>query len=370
MSDVKTKIGWTVLLGLVGALSLELTVRIDDWAQFAVPLTAAEVSLDELSVRDSLGAHARAGTQFRQFRINALGFRGPDVSAESMADAKIVVTSGASETFGLYERAGGEWPQQLQKRLVEQCKSPVVVLNAAFAGMSLPTVRQDIAKRILPLRPHAIVYYPTPMQYVGEQLPGAATPSFDPIAPPSPWRSRATPRFRDAIKRSVPTPILDVLRVLDTRRYRAKAQVEASSTAPLDRLDAFEQDLRGLVGDLKKAGVLPLIAVHQNRFREIASPESQRFLRAWERFYPRLTGAAIVEFDRLAGERTKRVGADSGVLVVDAGSALRDANVPVFADFSHFNDAGAAIVGSGMAMAMAPGLCGTAAIGPTAGMTR
>ena len=370
MSDVKTKIGWTVLLGLVGALSLELTVRIDDWAQFAVPLTAAEVSLDELSVRDSLGAHARAGTQFRQFRINALGFRGPDVSAESMADAKIVVTSGASETFGLYERAGGEWPQQLQKRLAEQCRIPIVVHNAAFAGMSLPTVRQDIAKRILPLRPHAIVYYPTPMQYLGEELPGPATPSFDPIASPSRWRSRAIPRFRDAIKRAVPMPILDALRVLDTRRYRAQAQVQASATAPVDRLDAFERDLRGLVGDMKRAGVLPVIAVHQNRFKELSSPESQRFLRAWERFYPRLTGAAIVEFDKLAGERTKRVAADSSVIVVDAGGALRAASMPVFADFSHFNDAGAAIVGSDVAMAMAPGLCGAGAGAPTAGIAR
>jgi hypothetical protein len=359
MPNGRTRIGWIALLGLVGVSSLELTVRIDDWAQFGVPLDASEVALEELSIRDSLGVHARAGTQFRQFRINSLGFRGPDLPATLPAGTKVIVTSGASETFGLYERGGGEWPQQLRLQLARRCAQPIVVLNAAFAGMSLPTVRQDIARRILPLRPDAVVYYPTPMQYLEERLPEAAIPSLDPFTPPVRWRPRATPRFREAFKRAVPTPVLDFLRVVDTRRNRTEARVVVSSAVPMDRVDAFEEDLRGLVGDLKRAGLPAVLAVHQNRFADVSSLESQRYLRAWERFYPRYTGRTILQFDSVAAERTKRVAVDSAVLVVDARQALRSATVPVFADFSHFNDAGAAIVGGEVARELAPSLCGS-----------
>lgn len=358
MSDRLKRVAWPLFLGLIAAIALELTVRLDDWAQFRVPLAATEISLEELSVRDSLGMHARAGTQFRQFRINSWGFRGPDVPLPVPTNALTLVTSGASETFGLYERAGGEWPQQLQANLAAQCRQPIIVLNAAFAGMSLPTVRQDIERRILPLRPDVVLYYPTPMQYLFDELPKAAAPSLTAVKPPSPWRSRARPRFRDAIKRAVPAPLLDIIRVLDTRRTRSRSRVEASSTVPVDRLSAFELDLRGLVGDLRRGGVQPILVVHRNRFAEVTSVESQRFLRAWERFYPRYTGAAIRRFDDLAGERTIRVGADSGVLVVDPLAKLRASDVPVFNDFSHFNDVGAALVGAEVARRLVPQLCG------------
>ena len=232
------------------------------------------------------------------------------------------------------------------------------MLNAAFAGMSLPTVRQDIDNRILPLRPDVVAYYPTPMQYLEGKLPKATPPSMEPVVDLPRWRSRAFPRFRDAIKRSVPEPLLDLIRVVDTRRTRAASKIEAQTEFPSDRLDAFEADLRSLVGDLRGAGVRPVLVVHRNRFRETSSPESQRLLRAWERFYPRYTGEAIVEFDLNAADRTKRVGADSAILVVDPIESLRAANVPVFSDFSHFNDAGAALVGREVASRLAPVACG------------
>ena len=114
---------WTVLLLLVGLLSVEITVRIDDWAQHGVPLTEGANSLDDLMVRDSLGVHSRASTRFRQFRINSLGFRGAEVSARALDTAKVIVVSGASETFGLYESDGKEWPRQLEDSLAMRCGS-------------------------------------------------------------------------------------------------------------------------------------------------------------------------------------------------------------------------------------------------------
>ena len=151
--------------------------------------------------------------------------------------------------------------------------------------------------------------------------------------------------------------MLDLVRVLDTKRTRAQAKVEARSAVPIDRLDAFEKDLRALVGDVKRAGIEPVLVIHRNRFAEVTSAESQRFLRAWERFYPLYTGAAIRTFDDLAAERTLKVGADSGALVVDPLMALRSSAVPAFADFTHYNDAGAVLVAAEVAGKLAPQLC-------------
>lgn len=350
---VERMLGGAVAL-ITAALVLEATVRLDDWAQFGVPLTAPAVSLDELSVQDSLGFHARPNSEFRQFRINNLGFRGPDISSNELR-RPLIVTAGASETFGLYEKAGKEWPRQLADSLAH-CGPAPTVLNAAFAGMSLPTVYADYDRRLKGLAPEVVIYYPTPMQYLYEKAPEPAEIRTGPVPSLSVWRSRALPRFRDAAKRSVPAPLLDLLRRLDTYRTRSKYAVSAKNRVEDTRADRYEADLRKLVGRYRSGGATPVLVVHGNRFDETTSVESKRFLIAWERFYPAYTGQAIVAYDSVAAERTHRVGRDSSLLVIDARASLRK-NPESFADFSHFADTGSAILAGAVARGLAPLVC-------------
>lgn len=352
-------VAWTVGSAVVAALTLEATVRIDDWAQFGVPLSSPAIGIDELAVRDSLGFHARAGTAFRQYRVNALGFRGPEVP--NVSDGRpIVITAGASETFGLYEKAGKEWPRQFADSLAA-CGARVHVLNAAFAGMSLPTVQQDFERRLAPFRPKMVLYYPTPMQYLVGTNPKPAEPLPGAVAPLPRWRSRALPRFRDAVKRGIPQPVLDIMRKVDTWRTRSRTGVSAKPAVESARLDAFEAGLRRIVGAYRAAGAQPVLLVHANRFTDTTSVESRRLLTAWERFYPAYTGTAIVRFDWEAAERTKRVARDSGIVVVDPRAALLK-TPGAFSDFSHFNDAGAAVVGGLAARSVAGQWCSTTAV--------
>jgi hypothetical protein len=355
------------LLGVAAAVlaavfSLELTVRVDDWAQFGVPLSAPAIGIEELAIRDSLGFHARAGTAFRQFHINSQGFRGPELKTLDTS-SYLVVTAGASETFGLYETAGKEWPRQFADSLAG-CAANVQVANAAFAGMSLPTVRQDFERRVSRYSPDMVVYYPTPMQYLYDLTPSAAPPTNDVAPPLSSLRSRALPRFRDAAKRGMPQPALDLLRRLDMWRARSATGSQARNEVEPERLAIFERDLRELVGAYRAAGAVPVLVVHANRFADTTSVESRRLLAAWERFYPRYTGLAIVRFDRLAAERTIRVAKDSGLVAVDPRAELL-ATQGAFNDFSHFNDAGSAVIGGMAARAVAPIICSPAAVPPT-----
>ena len=134
--------------------------------------------------------------------------------------------------------------------------------------------------------------------------------------------------------------------------------VVPSVLAPNDRLDAYDTALRSFIGRARSAGTEPVLVVHRNRFRDTTSVDERRWLRAWERFYPRYTGGAILAFDDSAASRTTALAGDSSVVVVDPLPALVPLGKRAFADFSHFTDLGAAAVGGVTARRIAAPLCG------------
>lgn len=342
-------------VGLValGLLALEATVRLDDWARFDVPPSSGATSLDDMLVHDTLGQHARPNAIYKQFRINARGFRGEEIPDSVLARREIVFTSGASETFGLYETKDQEWPQQMADSLRDSCSGrTITVLNAAFAGMTLPTVIQDVRLRLLPLRPAAIVYYPTPTQYLYGRIPTATPPGGASPQELSAWSPRAPSRLRDALKRAIPQPIIEGLRRMDTRRARSSGETPFANV-PVERLDTMEAHLRSLVGEIRQGGAQAVLALPTNRFGDTSAVEERRFLRSWERLTPKATGDILLRFGQLANERIRKVAADSGVPLVDATVALRRDSPAFYADFAHFTDRGAAVLGGATAAQLA-----------------
>ena len=354
---VRSRLGRTVVaVAAVGACVLagfEITVRFDDWARFGVPLWSPATNLEELFVRDTDGGHARPGAAWRQFRINALGFRGPEYHPSLDRKGLLVVTAGASETFGLYESPGREWPQQLADSLRALCsETPVTVLNAAFAGMSLPTVIQDLRLRVLPLHPKVVVYYPTPSQYLEGWPPRATPPALGHAPPLDPWRSRALPRIRDAVKRTIPQFVLDFLRRAATSRRAAR--VTPFDSVPPDRLDSLETQLRTLIGVVRHGGAELVVGIHQNRFADTSSVGERRWLRAWQFQIPKATAPILLQMERLAADRVRRAASDSGVPVFDPKLSSRPDHAALFADYLHFTDSGAAIMARSAAAQVAP----------------
>lgn len=359
---------WTTALMVVIVVTIEATVRVDDWAQYDTPVFDPSIAMGELFVQDSVGAHARANTHYRRFRVNNLGMRGSDISDVTLSAGQVVVTSGASETFGLYERQGGEWPQQLRDKLDRHCNSPVIVLNSAFAGMTMPTVQQDLRNRVRPLHPRLVVYYPTPMQYLGSSLPHATEPSKVTPTRLSPWRSRAAPRITEAINQQIwwplneavsASPVAGMLRLIKGKIVMKLPVVAPARTAtfPSDRLDAYELDLRKLIGEARSQGMQIALVQHSHRFRDTLSVQDRKWLRSWEFFYPTVTGQVLITFSDSAAMRGRQVALDSTIILVDPRPALRLLGDSAFHDFSHFTDLGASTVGSVVADAVAPSLC-------------
>lgn len=331
---------------LFAPLAFEGTVRLDDWVRFGVPFSSGATNVMDLRVDDAQGRHARPSAAYRKFRINSLGFRGPEVSTEELASRPLVVVSGASESFGLYESVGREWPRQLADSLALRCAAPPpTVLNAALAGMSLPTVLQDVERRVLPLGPELVVYYPQPAQYLFEKVPQAARIDRE-SAPLSPWRLRSYARLREEFKGMVPAALLDYNRRRQTAQLRSGGE-ELFPALPVPRLDSLDAHLRSLVGLVRRGGSEIALVIPRHRLSDTITVSEQRWLRAWELILPKATGALILAFTDSAEARIRMIAADSSVRLVDPPFPTGPERILFFADPNHFTDRGAALMASG-----------------------
>ena len=350
-------------LAILFVAAAEVTCRVEERVRYGTPLLSRAAAYDDLMVVDADGAHGRPNVHFGKWRMNAVGTRGPEVAAAKPAGVLRIVAVGASETFGLYESAGQEYPRQLEDTLrargvAGMCggRGGVAVLNAALAGMSLPTIAQDVETRLRRLSPDVVVIYPTPTGYLDNALPRPRAPQPG-AAPPLPatraFRLRFVDRIRNQPKAILPAAVLTWLRRRDTERARAAVVGARFTTVPADRMAAYEADLRRVVGAVRAIGAEPVLGTHANAFMR-GGPIDAALLASWERFYPRTTGPTLIAFESAARTVTERVARDSAAAVADIAARLsREPSRSAFVDFSHFTDHGAAVTAAVVAEATA-----------------
>lgn len=347
-----SRVAWVTMLACVVLLAVEFTVRVEDLLQYGISLRSPYRSQSELVVRDSLGIHGRPAAAFEKWRLNSLGLRGPEAAVEKETGTRRVIVLGASETFGLYESPDREYPRELQAILnspaeAESCPNRAgtrwEVLNAAFPGMTLPTAAQDFRMRLMRLRPDIVVIYPTPVQYLDARVPAASPPeSGSPGAPPpSPFRPRSLNRLRSSFKSLAPEALLDQLRGILVTRDRGKFNAAATfSSVPQERLDAFRRGLDSLVMLASAGGAEVVVVAHVSAF--LGNAERDGVLsRSWQRFYPLASPRVIIDFDSIARGISREVAESSGAEFIDPVLIFSSNPESLFADASHFNDAGA-----------------------------
>jgi hypothetical protein len=350
-------------LVMIVAVAMEATCRLDDLFRYGTPIWSRVVSEEDLLIRDRDGQHARPNARFQKWVINAVGTRGGAASAVKQPGTLRVVTVGASETFGLYESPGHEYPRQLEDSLRRWAVSgrcvasadDIEVLNAAIFGMSLPTTDADLRMRIRRLGPDIVTIYSVPAQYLTSEPPRAARPDStgaDTILSPSlAFSPRAEERLRLQLKQIAPHWLLTWVRRRAIRDALADSSTGAPFTeVPSDRLALYSRDLRHVVSTVRAIGAEPILITHANW--SMAGPADTTTLTAWRRFYPRSTGPVLLAFDTAGDAAIRRVAADSGVALVDLAALVRAHRGPLFADYAHFTDAGAALAADTIAMAI------------------
>lgn len=342
------------LLPLIALVVSEATVRVEDRITDGIPFLSRVASPNDLVVIDSAGPRGRPNAAFRRWRLNSLGMRSPDVPVARTPNTLRVVIAGSSETFGLYEPNGLEYPRQvedsLQVRLSTSCATETApraeVVNAALPGMALPSLSQHLDREVRPLRPDVVVLYPSPGFYLNMRAPTAQqrTRPDTALRADKARQLRIVSRFVDQIKALVPGPLMTAARRMRIdrvmRRYPPGVKYDS---VPTDRLQQFERDLRNVVGVARRTGARVVMMGHVNAtmapdFRDDA------MLVAWEVQFPRATGDVLSRFHAAALDVQARVAADSGVAFLDLRPAIAAQWSRSFADFVHFSEYGASVV--------------------------
>lgn len=154
-SVVKKVVGWT-LFAVCFLGTIEIACRIEQWFLYDAPIFGLYTYDTALFTTDEYGITGKANGVYEKWRLNSLGFRGPEIRREKDPQQLRIVCVGASETFGLYESSEQEWPRQLEA-LLEIGGIDAEVVNAAIAGMSLSQRTTHLQKRLLPLHPDIVV---------------------------------------------------------------------------------------------------------------------------------------------------------------------------------------------------------------------
>lgn len=359
----------------VGFAMLELASRVEDRVSYGMPLLSRVETSNDLVLRDTSGARGRPNAVFRRWKLDSLGFRGPEITTTPAPGVVRIVTTGASETFGLYETANKEYPRQLEDslkaRVAASCPGDdapkVEVVNAALPGMALPSLTNHLTRVVAPIRPSVVVVYPSPSFYLNDRAPTVARSARTDtsLRAGKEYNLRFLDRVSAQLKTLAPAPVLTWTRKRATRftleRYPDNWRY---TEPPAERLRQFEDDLRATVGAVRAINAQPLLVTYVNATMRPGFDDPD-LLVAWEYQFPRAPQQVIPAFHAQAAERIAQVAADSGVALVDLARAFEGRWDGAFADFVHFTNAGAATVASALASALvSPGSAAGCAIRP------
>jgi lysophospholipase L1-like esterase len=335
---------WLIAL-VVLLVSAEVVSRFDDWLFFGTSVFANVNRDDDLDVHDEHGIHGRPGGHFRKWRLNNFGFRAPKMSEQPKPGVTRVLILGASETFGLYEADGNEYPAQLARLLDRETGGTVEVVNVAMAGLSVRSMVPYWHKWLARLKADVVVIYPSPLFYLDVQPP--TPPAETPTVKVRPWfRSRFGDRIYDTLRR------FTLLRWLRQEIF-ARPRDDTFREVPADRLEQFTGDLKTLVETIQANGTKVVLLTHAIKVPSPPRPEDIGTLKAFQIIYPRSTPEILVAFEDAASNAERNLAQREKIPLIDAAAEF-SGQEKLFADLVHFNDDGAKAFAGYLAQELLP----------------
>jgi lysophospholipase L1-like esterase len=317
------------LLTGAGVLSCEVGVRIYERIRYGAPWADYDFNRT-LWVRDKTAQIGRPHARFRDITLNSLGLRGPELRFGTTR----IVCIGASETFGLYESSGKEYPRQLEQLLNQGNAVPKYdVLNWSHAGAKLDSFATQVPGLVARAHPVMAILYPSPVAYIEPSQPQAKTP------PPQRFRSA---RYALSLFNSIaPIQVKSLV-------YRTWIWLQQRGRPPLSAIPSewylrLHSDLQQLISNLRQAGVEPVLLTHATPFGSRLDDYDRALLINWRRFYPEVTESALLEMETRGNESIRNVAQQERIHLLDVSEYLRGCR-GCFVDFVHFNDSGAARV--------------------------
>lgn len=340
------------LYSLIFLVTLEGLARLDDWVSEGAPLTGNH-DIETIFISQPGSKVGKPGAQFGKWQINSLGFRGPELEAGRIP----IAVYGASETFGIYESEGKEYPRQLESRLNQGASKGYNVVNLAVPGLRIGRTGY-LDESLKKVKPKYVVVYPTPAAYIGvsqgfcegARQAGSSQAPSQVAALPQPHRSRLAGKVDTVIKQAAPIWLMTSLKEIGL--WRATRNLDVKERVDEAAIQAYEADLRCVMDTIRAHGARPVMVTHATMFGEAVTPETQHMLVAWRRFYPDLAEGGFLDLERRANAVVRRLASSSPDAVLVEADKLVPGGPANFADFVHFTDAGAGLLAAGLAQAI------------------
>jgi len=344
-----------LLLPLISLLTIivmlvlsEGVAREADKIMYSAPFWG-NYSLDTLFTVDALGKRGRPNARYENWRLNEAGYRGPALRSNAFR----IVCLGSSETFGLYEKDGDEWPRVLERQLNAQSGgNQYEVVNAAFPGMSLPSILKRAQYTEDTLHPKLAVIYPSFTNYIEDMddkssaASAVATQEKTPPVNPTHRVSidlRITGIIQNALKSHLPEKVQTWMREYDIER--ADRNIQVMTSLPQSQVDKFQSDLDRLVHTIQQGHTNVILVTHATRFSNPLTVEDRKYLIMWRRFYPQMSESGLIDMESRMNAAMRTVGERDGIPLVDAAKLVEPGGQN-FQEFSHFTDQGAQEVGT------------------------
>lgn len=329
---MKTAIRWIGLAAIL-MLTLEIAARLDDWYRYDADLLRP-YDIETLFGPSTFGRTGVPGARFAKWRMNSMGFRGP----EPVAGRPNIITFGASETFGMYESPDHEYPRILEDLLAKRGE-PVNVLNAGIPGMRLGTGAAYLDDALTRTHARTVVIYPSPAHYIGVKTPYCGRPSR-PVATPHGLLSqvRIAGKARNLIKGILPPGILDGLRRMSID-WEIRHESVLTRIDPIS-LETFRADLECAIDAVQGRDANAVLVTHATAFGDHINADDRMLLTAWRASYPDFAEEGFLDLENRANAIIRDVAMRRGLHLADAATGIPRGS-EYFADFVHFTDKGA-----------------------------
>lgn len=345
-------------------LAMEVSARIDDKIKYHAPFFGL-YSSQRLRNTDSDGINCNVpNVRYEKWKINQLGFRGPDITLIKPKDVIRIICMGTSESFGLYESPGKEWPNQLMDILNEFQRFQVI--NTSVVGLPLKKYVRYIEKYVLKLEPDLIILYVNPFGYaVGANkfAERQAAPRIDANITSKGWKIslkdvtsnlRMLPKIKQAAKRIVPMQALKSYRLLNMKKQlRALEHRRLNGRNPLDvvsqeSLYTLRTDLEELIRFLRHWKIEVILSSYPVLISPENIDEHHEIFLDHRRFYIELSLLGIIDASLKFNELVQSFATTHGIDFVDNNSNIPK-NLKYFADNVHYTDEGAKLVAKNFA---------------------
>ncbi len=354
----------SIVISLLTVGTIEICARIDDSISYGAPLLSKYTS-NRLRSDDGGIQHNISNSRFEKWENNNFGFRGEDIQLSKASDVERIVCLGSSESYGLYENPGMEWPAQLKSALSENSYE---VINASVVGLSIRNYLPYIRKYILPLKPDTIILVINPLFHACRIEHDKITKTIKISAVKEKvkkegnisgatfgdggfeWRSK--PKIKQVIKGMLSEYLPNVLLSSQLKNTQKQiSQIEKKylrgrlpvDQVPMDSLRQYREDLSSLIDNLKFYGINIILTTYPSLISSTNMDQYPDVFLDNRKFCINYSLVGMLDIFERYNEISIQLGIGKKVDVLDI-SRLIPKSLVFFGDNVHYSDRGSELI--------------------------